>query len=112
MTGVDYYAETFPAMAATARRTIEAVIADFAAPRQTEAMDHPRQLDPGEHRSPDGTTQPTYRKGSRPGVVVIHELPGMTPDVIAFGEEVVAAGFTVVMPGCSAPREPPCRSAR
>ena len=31
-------------------------------------------------------------------MVVIHELPGMTPDVIAFGEEVVAAGYTVVMP--------------
>ena len=44
------------------------------------------------------TTRPTYRKGTGPGVVVIHELPGMTPDVIAFGDEVVAAGFTVVMP--------------
>jgi dienelactone hydrolase len=52
----------------------------------------------GEHTSEDGTTRPTYRKGSGPGVIVIHELPGMTPDVIAFGEEVVAAGFTVVMP--------------
>jgi dienelactone hydrolase len=29
---------------------------------------------------------------------VIHELPGMTPEVIAFGDEVAAAGFTVVMP--------------
>jgi dienelactone hydrolase len=52
----------------------------------------------GEHTSADGTTRPTYRKGSGPGVIVIHELPGMTPDVIAFGDEVVAAGFTVVMP--------------
>jgi dienelactone hydrolase len=51
-----------------------------------------------EHTSEDGTTRPTYRKGTGPGVVVIHELPGMTPDVIAFGDEVVAAGFTVVMP--------------
>lgn len=41
---------------------------------------------------------PTYRKGSGPGVVVIHEIPGPTPKVIAFAEEVVAAGFTVVMP--------------
>ncbi len=48
--------------------------------------------------SADGVTHPTYRKGSGPGVVVIHEIPGITPDVIAFGEEVVAAGFTVVMP--------------
>jgi dienelactone hydrolase len=52
----------------------------------------------GEHTSEDGTTRPTYRKGSGPGVIVIHELPGMTPDVIAFGDEVVAAGYTVVMP--------------
>lgn len=43
-------------------------------------------------------TYPTYRKGSGPGVIVIHEIPGLTPKVIAFGEEVVAAGFTVVMP--------------
>ncbi|WP_309649162.1 dienelactone hydrolase family protein [Nocardioides sp.] len=43
-------------------------------------------------------TFPTYRKGSGPGVIVIHEIPGLTPEVIGFGEEVVAAGFTVVMP--------------
>jgi dienelactone hydrolase len=51
----------------------------------------------GEHTA-DGVTHPTYRKGSGPGVVIVHELPGMTPEVIAFSEEVVAAGFTVVMP--------------
>ncbi len=52
----------------------------------------------GEHTDADGTTHPTYRKGSGPGVIVIHEIPGLTADVIGFGEEVVAAGFTVVMP--------------
>ena len=46
----------------------------------------------------DGTTHPTYRKGIGPGVVVIHELPGITPRVIEFADDVVAAGFTVVMP--------------
>src|SRR6476659_5718919 len=51
----------------------------------------------GEH-SFGGTNHPTYRKGSGPGVVVIHEIPGMTPRVIAFGDEVADAGFTVVMP--------------
>lgn len=45
-----------------------------------------------------GVTHPTYRKGAGPGVIVIHEIPGMTPEVIGFAEEVVAAGFTVVMP--------------
>lgn len=43
-------------------------------------------------------THPTYRKGTGPGVVLIHEIPGMTPEVIAFADEIVAAGFTVVMP--------------
>jgi dienelactone hydrolase len=46
----------------------------------------------------NGVTHPTYRKGSGPGVIVIHEVPGITPKVIAFAEEVVARGFTVVMP--------------
>ncbi len=50
----------------------------------------------------DGTTHPTYRRdpheGPGPGVIVIHEIPGMTPRVIAFGNEVIEAGFTVVMP--------------
>ena len=46
----------------------------------------------------DGTTHPTYRKGTGPGVIVIHEIPGITPEVIGFAEEVVDAGFTVVLP--------------
>ncbi len=46
----------------------------------------------------DGRTYDTFRKGTGPGVIVIHEIPGLTPEVIGFGEEVVAAGFTVVMP--------------
>jgi dienelactone hydrolase len=46
----------------------------------------------------DGTTYPTYRKGAGPGVIVIHEIPGLTPAVMTFAEEVVAAGFTVVLP--------------
>ena len=46
----------------------------------------------------DGVTHPTYRRGNGPGVVVVHELPGMTPEVIAFADDVVEAGFTVVLP--------------
>ena len=53
--------------------------------------------DRGQHTA-DGVTHPTYRKGTGPGVIVIHEIPGMTPEVIGFAEEVVAAGFTVVLP--------------
>ncbi|SEL78580.1 dienelactone hydrolase family protein [Streptacidiphilus jiangxiensis] len=46
----------------------------------------------------DGVTHPTYRKGSGPAVIVIHEIPGITPAVVGFAEEVVARGFTVVLP--------------
>lgn len=45
-----------------------------------------------------GITHPTYRRGTGPGVVVIHEIPGITPEVVRFADEVVSAGFTVVMP--------------
>ena len=46
----------------------------------------------------DGVTHETYRKGSGPAVVVVHEIPGITPKVLEFAERVVAQGFTVVMP--------------
>ncbi|MEP7333298.1 MAG: dienelactone hydrolase family protein [Terracoccus sp.] len=45
-----------------------------------------------------GHTHPTYRRGSGPGVVVIHEIPGITPEVEAFANAVVDRGFTVVLP--------------
>ena len=51
----------------------------------------------GDHRA-SGVRHPTYRKGTGPGVIVIHEIPGLTPAVIGFGEELVEAGYTVVMP--------------
>jgi dienelactone hydrolase len=40
----------------------------------------------------------TYRKGVGPAVIVVHEIPGITPKVLDFAERVVAQGFTVVMP--------------
>ena len=45
-----------------------------------------------------GYTRDVYRRGTGPGVIIVHELPGITPTVAAFAEEVVAAGFTVLMP--------------
>ena len=45
-----------------------------------------------------GLTRDTYRRGAGPGVVVVHEIPGITPAVTRFADEVVDAGFTVVMP--------------
>lgn len=44
------------------------------------------------------TTHPVWRKGTGPGVVVVHEMPGLTTGVITFAEELVAAGHTVLLP--------------
>jgi dienelactone hydrolase len=43
-------------------------------------------------------TRTVYRRGAGPGVVVIAELPGITPEVRSFAERVVDAGFTVFLP--------------
>ena len=43
-------------------------------------------------------TRDTYRKGEGPVVIVVHEIPGITPAVERFANDVVNAGFTVVMP--------------
>jgi dienelactone hydrolase len=43
-------------------------------------------------------THDTYRKGTGPVVIVVHEIPGITPAVQRFADDVVNAGFTVVMP--------------
>ena len=43
-------------------------------------------------------TRDMYRKGTGPVVIVVHEIPGITPAVERFANDVVDAGFTVVMP--------------
>lgn len=56
-------------------------------------------------------TRDTYRRGQGPGVIVIHEIPGITPNVTRFANEVVDAGFTVVMPDLvGTPGKPPSAS--
>jgi dienelactone hydrolase len=46
----------------------------------------------------DGLSRRVFRSGTGPAVIVIHEVPGLHPEVIAFGRRVVDAGFTVYMP--------------
>lgn len=41
---------------------------------------------------------PLYRAGAGPAVVVLHEVPGITPPVAAFALRVAGAGFSVYMP--------------
>jgi dienelactone hydrolase len=43
-------------------------------------------------------TRDVYRRGSGPAVVIIHEMPGLHPDVIRFADRVAAAGMTVFLP--------------
>jgi dienelactone hydrolase len=45
-----------------------------------------------------GYARDVFRRGNGPGVIVIHEVPGITPNVARFAAEVVDRGFTVVMP--------------
>ncbi len=41
---------------------------------------------------------PVYRKGNGPAVIIIHEVPTITPEVANFARRVADAGFTVFMP--------------
>ena len=43
-------------------------------------------------------TRPVYRKGSGPGVIIIHEMPGLHPEVVRFADRVAEAGMTVHLP--------------
>jgi dienelactone hydrolase len=45
-----------------------------------------------------GLTYDCYEKGKGPGVVLIPEVPGMTPEVLGLGDHLVDEGFTVVIP--------------
>ena len=46
----------------------------------------------------DGVERTLYRRGEGPGIIVMHEIPGITPQVAHFGRRVADAGFSVVMP--------------
>jgi dienelactone hydrolase len=39
-----------------------------------------------------------YGKGNGPGVILLHELPGLTQDTVEFAEWIAGHGFHVVMP--------------
>jgi len=46
----------------------------------------------------EGKTRDVYRTGSGPAVIVIAEIPGITPKVAEFGRRVAALGCTAVLP--------------
>jgi dienelactone hydrolase len=45
-----------------------------------------------------GLTYDCYEKGAGPGVVLIPEVPGITPNVLGLADHLVDEGFTVVIP--------------
>jgi dienelactone hydrolase len=48
--------------------------------------------------SHDGATHDVYRKGQGPAVIVITEMPGISPMVLGFADRVVALGCSAVVP--------------
>jgi dienelactone hydrolase len=46
----------------------------------------------------DGLDRQVFRAGTGPAVIVIHEVPGITPEVAGFAQRVVDRGFSVRMP--------------
>jgi len=48
--------------------------------------------------SSSGRTRDVYRTGTGPTVIVIHEIPGITPLVAAFGRKIAARSMTAVLP--------------
>ena len=45
--------------------------------------------------SHDGAVRGVYSRGEGPGVVVMHEIPGITPEVARFARRVADDGFRV-----------------
>ncbi|MCA9710493.1 MAG: dienelactone hydrolase family protein [Myxococcales bacterium] len=45
-----------------------------------------------------GLRRPVLRAGRGPGVLVMHEIPTITPEVAAFGRRLVDEGYAVAMP--------------
>ena len=71
-----------------------------AANAATRRMDVDDPLDDFDRRQVtlDGATKTVYVAGSGPGVIVMTEMPGISPQVARFARWVRDAGFTVWMP--------------
>ncbi len=55
-------------------------------------------FDKREFTSPSGRRHDVFRLGAGPAVIVIHEVPGITPLVAAFAQRVAERGMTAVLP--------------
>lgn len=87
---------------------------DSSTPSADDLADGPVRSGPGSEKSKtekddladftrstftfDGKTRDVWRKGSGPAVIVMAEIPGMTPAVLDFARRVAAVGCTAVLP--------------
>ena len=55
-------------------------------------------FDTGRSDRAGGRERVVYRRGKGPAIVVIHELPGMTPECVELARKIADEGFTVYMP--------------
>jgi dienelactone hydrolase len=51
-----------------------------------------------DHFTTQGMAHDVYKKGSGPAVLIITEMPGISPQVLGFADRVVALGCTAVLP--------------
>jgi dienelactone hydrolase len=51
-----------------------------------------------DHFAHEGKERRVFRRGDGPAVLVIAEIPGITPEVVAFADRVVDIGCTAVLP--------------
>jgi dienelactone hydrolase len=62
----------------------------------------------GTFSSSTGRTHELFRAGTGPAVVIIHEVPGLTPRVATFGRAVANRGMTAILPSLfGSPGRPP-----
>src|SRR5512132_3859927 len=65
---------------------------------QCMKQDHPREDFERREITLDGVTKAVHVVGSGPAVIVMAEMPGISPHVARFARWVRDAGFTVFMP--------------
>lgn len=46
----------------------------------------------------EGKTRSVFVRGNGPAIIVMHELPGMTPECLALGDRLASRGFSVYLP--------------
>ncbi len=46
----------------------------------------------------DGVTRPVFSRGAGRAILIVHEMPGITPEVAQFGRRVADAGYFVALP--------------